>query len=115
MNADKFSASRAAYEEAAHRNNWYMCKSKHITTLSYIMGVRKGEIFCLKYENVRKKSMYTPPSAHVLFQELQKECKDRNLNLGIPSTSKPPAKDWMIDVLSTLNPDHLFFDKNYKP
>ena len=80
----KYSFSRSGMEEAAHRNSWFLCPSKFIATIGYIQGVRKGEIFCLKYEDVRKKSLWSPPPAQELLDELRKVASLKKVNLGIP-------------------------------
>ena len=50
LKSESYTYSRSGLEEAAHRNGYFLVKAKHIATIDYIQGVRKGEIFCLKYE-----------------------------------------------------------------
>ena len=88
----KFGCSRSGMKEAVHRNGYYLSKSKHINTINYMLGVRNGKIFCLKYSEVRKKPMFSPPTAPELFHELLLVASKKKLPMGMDSSTKPPEK-----------------------
>ena len=45
---------------------------------------------------------------------LEEEAESANLDLGIDKSHLPERK-WMLIALSTLNPNHEIFKKNYVP
>ena len=84
-------------------------------TIDYLMKVRSGEIWCPKYVDVRLRSCYQPPKKEVLFNEIVNHLHHAgNLEFGFSDASKVPV-EYLLRCLSTLNPEHKFFDKSYYP
>ena len=51
----------------------------------------------------------------MVIEELLKELQTRGLNMGIIDDKHLPDKEWALEVLGTLNPDHEFFRRDYQP
>ena len=84
-------------------------------TVDYLLKVRSGENWCPKYVDVRIRSCYQPPNKDVLFNEVMLHLQYAGLkDFGFSDASKVPV-DYLLRCLSTLNPDHKFFDKSYYP
>ena len=58
-----------------------------------------------------------PPGAVQLWDELIAECATQEIDIGLDAErpSKIPDKQWMIAFLGTLNPEHRFFKKDFRP
>jgi hypothetical protein len=76
--------------------------------------VRKHQVWCPTYEEVKLRSCYFPPKKEFVFNEIIHILQNMNISFGIDSAQKVPA-DWLIKCLSTLNPGHLYFDKAFYP
>lgn len=60
------------------------------------------------------KNCVNPPSKATLLKMLEEEAESADLDLGIDKSHLPERK-WMLIALSTLNPNHEIFKKNYVP
>ena len=56
-----------------------------------------------------------PPNKLKLLEYMQDECDKQKLKMPVQNPKILPDKDWIIVCLSSLNPDHLIFQKSYVP
>ena len=106
------------------RQGYYMCSYKSgFITNDYMQAVRYGNIHCPLTKFIKLRACPDPPCKADIVEALLTEAanyKEANrpkpLNLGFTRESKCfPDKLWLLHVLSTLNPDHRFFQKDYMP
>ena len=84
-------------------------------TVDYMKKTHTGEYWCPKYNELKVRSCYKPPSKDKVFTEVVMHLASANAApFGFSDQSKIPA-EWLIQCLSTLNPDHLFFQCDYYP
>ena len=60
------------------------------------------------------KSCPRPPSKQQIFQFIQAEETENEVDLGLEPNHLPNVK-WLLLCLSTLNPNHEIFDRGYLP
>lgn len=56
-----------------------------------------------------------PPSKLIVLEELETACRKKDLVYPITDLKLLPDQEWALNCLSTLEPNHLFFSKNYMP
>ena len=106
------------------RAGYYLCKAKSgFLTNEYMQGLRYGQIHCPKTDIIKLRACPDPPSKFDVIDALLTEAANykengirKPINLGFTRDSKcVPDKLWCLHVLSTLNPKHRFFHKDYMP
>ena len=115
---------RSMYD-ACLRNQYLMPPFKDtIVTRNFMLGVKDKFYWCLRSNEVTTLKVCADPPRRI---ELALMVFDVIMHLnpmpepfdtGIKRTAllikqKPPSVNWMIMILSSLNPDHAIFAKNY--
>ena len=108
--------TKKEFHEALDRNGFYVVPYKSGgCTIDYLKKVRTKEVWCPLYVDVVLRSCYVPPKKEVIFEEVLKElAKHKQPEFGFTDAGKVPC-EWLIRCLSTLNPNHKFFEKSYLP
>jgi len=86
---------------------WSLPKfNRNCITFQYLWNVFTGACFRIKRANVKKGFIFKKISKKELFEIV---------NLQVPhlgfSNEKIPEKDWLIDILYTIHPNHEIFEK----
>jgi hypothetical protein len=129
--------------EANVRNGLYMWHfNSSINTVKSIQDAKEGKMYVPRYEEVRLRPCPKPPMKSFVIKavlaELEKkelwrvdlieqiesgqlevsqeefQFLQRTFQLNITHTHSPDI-DWLLNVLSTLNPDHKYFHRSYYP
>ena len=93
-------------------------KGQHWLTKKLMLAMFRGEVYCPKFADLKPRPCPKPPTRVVLVEELNKEIelKFKEKSKRIQTTSaRMPDQRWLLDALSSLNPSHQFFSKNYQP
>ena len=100
---------------AAIRNGYYLpSKSSSLVREEYLMEVISGQVYCPLFKDIRLQPCPMPPSKDILLTSLQEVLKQQHKDAGIDD-KHTPNKQWIVHVLSTLQPKNQIFDKNYVP
>ena len=67
---------------------------------------------CLTDENYRARNCPDPPTKTYLLSEVNKLLHEQGGTLG-DTSDHIPDQGWMLQCLSTLDPDHPIFDQAY--
>lgn len=107
--ASMFVASVGSYYEAMTRNRWYLPSRKSsIVTVKYLDAVRKGNLWCPKYSDIKTLPCPTPPKKEKLIDIVSKLPQLKEVQLGFDVTHTPDKK-WLIDMIATCDPDNEIF------
>ena len=100
------------------RNDFYLPPKKcQWTTKKLMTHILLGSKYCPKYVDVKIRPCPVPPPKVLIIREVCKEIAEKvgphmvwtiNIRYG-------PDVEWLMHVLSTLNPNHEFFSKSYYP
>ena len=83
-------------------------------TIDYLTKVQSKLVWCPLYVEVKIRSCYNPPKKDVVYQEVVLHLSQYGTKpFGLSDASKVSA-EWLIKCLSTLNPDHRFFARNFQ-
>jgi hypothetical protein len=105
--------SKEGYYEAMIRNLYFLPPIKNsLVTIEWMNLVRAGTIPCPRFGQVNHLPCPTPPSHELIVSEVKRATGS---NMGITSPKKYPCVQWCLRVLSTFEPDHEFFAKDYHP
>jgi hypothetical protein len=98
----------------AQRNGYFLPKrsSSAINELM-LFNVLQGNYWCPKYKDVRILPCVKPPLKEVLMSKIDAICRQKNFNIAWIDSQHMPNKEWMISVISTLNPEDEIFKKDY--
>lgn len=66
------------------------------------------------YTELRIKSCYRPPTKKLVYEALMLEANTSKRNIGT-MLMVDTDRTWMLNVLSTICPNHHFFAKSYVP
>ena len=80
----------------------------------YMQKVRAAIFWVPKYHEVMLRPCPEAPSKELLFSELSAIAAREGFQLGIDSASQVNT-EWLLNTLSTLNPEHQIFSKSYRP
>ena len=83
-----------------------------------MLAMYKAEIHCPMFGDLKPRPCPKPPSRQVLVEEVNKEIlrRYRDKSKCLKTTAhRMPEQKWLLDVLSSLNPNHQFFKKNWMP
>ena len=107
--------TKAELHEAMVRNGYYMPSYKSsLITISWMKGIRKGTIWCPKYEELRLRSCYSPPSKDLIVIEINTILNKNDMDLGLTRDNAPKIS-WLLAILGTLHSRHPIFNKSYLP
>ena len=70
-------------------------------------------LFRSKYKDLKIQPCVKPPVKETLVLKIQTLCKKNNLNIAWIDDKHLPNKEWMVSVISTLNPEDEIFKKDY--
>ena len=99
--------------EVLTRNGYYLPRSKVCCSVEYMWKVLNGEVFCLRYEDVRIRPCPSSPSLEYLLEEVQEAVlRKEGSTLGNFKKHRPD-KEFLLTVLSSLSPEHQIFTKSY--
>ena len=76
--------------------------------------VRAGKYYCPKVKDIHPFNCADPPKKAEILEHLLRFAEDFGKNLGI-SEKRQPDKQWALQILAVLKPDHKFFTKSYVP
>ena len=85
-----------------------------MVTEAYLIGVMDKTYFCPRAEDIRIRLCPRPPNKNVLLEKFNKLMLDKGYKSGLIE-GKWPDKQWLLAVISTLNPDDEIFKKDYFP
>lgn len=105
----------------ALRLNGYFVPSEtsSIMTLEYMHKVRKQEYLCPKFDMMNRRHCEFPPTVEDVLKEflqVTSNIKDTpHTDFGVRPPKYVPDRQWMLDVIGVLVPDHVYFTKTYRP
>ena len=107
--------NKAQLVKMMHRNGYYLpSKSSTIITVNWMLDVKDGIEWCPKYVDVKLRACVDRPLKSYIMQELRSEIMAHNLKLTFDKSHSADV-DWLLVCLSTLNPEHRYFKKDYYP
>ena len=82
------------------------------------MRVYKEEEWMPRFSDIRKKALPRPPMKSLILKAIQDELKVhpvlKNAKFAVTKASVV-NKEWLIDLLASLNYDHPYFAPGYAP
>ena len=107
--------SKADLHEALVRNGYYPPKLKSsMATEAYLIGVMDATYYCPKVEDIKVRLCARPPQKEVLLDKFRKLMLKNGYKSGLIE-DKWPDSQWLLTVISTLNPEDEIFHKDYMP
>ena len=103
---------RDDFYDAMLRNRFYLPPLSSFVTTRLMEAVRNGDAWMPRHQEIRLLPAPTPPPKYIVCEELQKAIDHFGLRLEVNGNIKPD-RDWALHVLSTLQPEHPFFAKDY--
>ena len=100
------------------RNGYYLpTKSCHWMTKKVMLSMIMGQTYCPKYKDIKVKTCPKRPYRIILVTEINKEIESQISSEKelVYTSTRLPDLNWLLTVLSTLNPNHKFFQKSYNP
>ena len=98
------------------RNQFYLPSKKcAFVTTEYLIAVKDLKIKVPRYLEVKMRACPVPPKKASLKKILEEIENLHGFNFGIPTDGPYPNTAWMINIISTYNPNHEIFRKDYKP
>ena len=107
-----------AMREIMIRNDFYLPQKKCAWMTKKLMtAILLGTKYCPKYEDLKLRPCPVPPPKALIIKEVCKEIADKINPRMVWSIDVRygPDVEWLMIVLSTLNPEHEFFSKSYYP
>ena len=112
--------------EANVRNGFYMWHfNSSINTVKNIQEAKEGKLYVPRYEEVRLRPCPKPPLKSFVIKAVQEELEKKEQwrlelleqvdNGTLETTEEEMQFLQLLDVLSTLNPDHRYFHRSYYP
>ena len=77
------------------------------------MRLTRNESFPNSYI-FKKPAVVYPPKKSEVFEYLEAECAKLRIDIGL-DIDKQPDKEWMIEWLYAIKPDHAMFKKDFRP
>ena len=96
------------YDILTNVKGYYLPDFSNKMNTNYLLKVANNEVFTLKQKDVRIGSLRKRVQVSDLAQALQ---ENSELPLGFNMKDKPPAKEWFVNCLHTVCPQHPFFKK----
>jgi hypothetical protein len=102
--------------KACERNGLYMppftnqiCRSK-----KWLEGVRDGVTWIPKYTEIQQRPCPDPPSKEKVYSAMNRALRKSRKKMDILSIDQL-TRPYMLTILSTLEPEHAYFDKSFMP
>ena len=111
--ASEYITCKADLHEAMDRNG-KMVPDIRYCTIDYLVKVQEGVFWCPNYADVKLRSCYRKPKKEDILNQLRDMCHQRQLELGIINHNKIDG-EWLLRCISTLNPEHHWFKKDFYP
>ena len=96
--------------EVLVRNGWHLPgKGGHWLTKKVMLAMYRYEIYCPSYLDLKPRPCPRPPQRAVLVEEINKEIVRKFASQAkclVTSPNRMPELQWLLDALSSLNPDH---------
>ena len=106
---------KKSYYKAMIRNNFYVPNYKSsLCCVKWMKRVRSGKYWCPKKKDIHPFSCADPPKKAEILEQLIGFATDKGKNLGI-SEKRQPDKQWALQMLAVLKPDHVYFRKDFVP
>ena len=110
----KFVNSLKDLYNMAKLNGWYLPKEKSSAVNELmIYNVIQGHYWCPKYKDIKKLPCVRAPVKETLYSKIEAICLKKDYNIAWIDPQHMPDKEWMVDVLATLDPDDEIFKKSY--
>ena len=102
--------------DMAVRNGYYMPKRKSSAVNELMLfNVLQGIYWCPKTDDIRMKSIVKAPMKEVILSKLMQVCTARKLNIAWIDEKHSPDKEWLVNVIATVDPTNEIFRKDYVP
>lgn len=102
--------------EMTVRNQYFVpSKKSPFTTVEYLIDVKDKKLFCPLYSQIRLLACPTPPTKKELLSAICIVQDEKDIDLGLKVDSKLPDTRWMLAILSTYAPNHVCFQKSFRP
>ena len=97
--------------------NWFFLPKRKSTCVNteYLVGVMQKKYWVPKYPQLQLRPCVNQPVKDLCVAYLEQEAAQQAIDLGFKDSKHAPDKEWIIICLSTLNPNHQMFSKNYFP
>ena len=101
------------------RSGWYLpSQTSSIISIDYLNDVLEGEIWVPKFDEVHIRPCVLPPPKEEFAREILSHLAgiEEEIEIGITTAAEHYKfnREWLQNVLSTLNPDHQFFQKGFR-
>ena len=117
MSCAKFSEYVISLEDLynmAVRNGFFLPKRKSSAVNEMMLyNILQGNYWCPKYSELRMLPCPKPPLKEALMGKIETLCFNKKLNIAWIDVQHMPDKDWMVAVISTLDPGDEIFRKDY--
>ena len=111
----QFKTKRDLHEYLDRSGHLVMPLKNASCTLDYLRRVMASQIWSPLYLDAKLRSCYQPPKKELVFKELTKALTAQGLPpFGFKDATKI-SMDYLLLCLSTLCPDHRFFQPGYYP
>ena len=122
-----FVKNTAQLHKALQANGFFLPPLKNqFTTQKFLLEVFNGTCFCPKQVDVKPIVCLYPPTNQHLVEIIasmieqngnyqSEEQANQYKRLASHMRRHTPDKQWMLFLLSTLNPEHEIFKKGYRP
>ena len=111
--ARRKATSRKSIHTIMLRNQWHIPRYKdRITTREWMHAVRSGVYWAPKTNELNPRNCADMPSKEVVFTAFTQCLNRQNRNMGITNI-KDALPEYMMSIISTLEPHHDFFKKSY--
>jgi len=107
------STKKHKYDNLVGYRNLYLPRFTSLAISEpYVDAVYRNEVFFIRKDHVKRPNYVKKCVSAELMKSVNDEItKQKLLPLGIDETC-PPNKEWLIDILYTLNPDCEFFTED---
>ena len=117
MNSSSFTdfvKNMADLYNLAVRNGFYLPKQTSSSVNEIMLYlVLQGHYWCPKFADIKLKPCVRAPVKDILLEKVKKLAIEKGLNIAWIDSAHVPDKDWLIAVISSLNPDDEIFKKDY--
>ena len=114
VGVSKLIANKAHFRELVIRYGYNLPHCQAFCTVEYMHGVVNGDLYCPKFTESRVAPCPVRPKKEVILAEVVRVLGHSQLTLG-DTTRALPEVDWLLMVLATIAPDHIFFARAYRP
>ena len=108
----------AAYQIVVLNGLYLPAQSCNWFTKKVMLAMVAGEVFCPRFDEVLIRGCPKPPLKIHVFDQVNQEIKKQfgpKKMLVATNPGRLPDLKWLLDCLSTLNPNHKFFAKSFNP